>query len=139
MTAPATGAAPFSASTENRRRAMGDGPSLLLLFLGTWRREELPYFGPLQKVPEKLLARHFCYSRVPGEPRVYVRDRIRSEASAVSALLKDERTHVYICGLKGMESGVDEAFADVCRGAALDWGTLKAAMRDGGRYHVETY
>jgi benzoyl-CoA 2,3-dioxygenase component A len=38
-----------------------------------------------------------------------------------------------------MESGVDEAFADVCRGASADWAALKAAMRDGGRYHVETY
>jgi benzoyl-CoA 2,3-dioxygenase component A len=99
----------------------------------------LPYFGPLQKVPEKLLAKHFCYSRVPGEPRVYVQDRIRTEASALAGLLNDARTHVYICGLKGMESGVDEAVADVCRGAAMDWASLKTAMREGGRYHVETY
>ena len=57
----------------------------------------------------------------------------------VAALMNDPRTHVYICGLKGMESGVDEAFADVCRGAAIDWAPLKAAMREDGRYHVETY
>ena len=57
----------------------------------------------------------------------------------MAALLAAPATHVYICGLKGMESGVDEAFADVCRGASLDWATLKPAMRDSGRYHVETY
>jgi benzoyl-CoA 2,3-dioxygenase component A len=38
-----------------------------------------------------------------------------------------------------METGVDEAFADVCRGAAIDWAALKSAMREAGRYHVETY
>jgi benzoyl-CoA 2,3-dioxygenase component A len=76
---------------------------------------------------------------VPGEPRVYVQDRIRAEAVSIAGLLGDPRTHVYICGLKGMESGVDEAFADTCRGASIDWASLKAAMRESGRYHVETY
>ena len=57
----------------------------------------------------------------------------------VSNLLREPGTHVYICGLKGMESGVDEAFADVCRSATVDWAALKSEMRAGGRYHVETY
>ena len=118
---------------------MMDAPGRLLLFFGARRPEELPYFGPLQKVPEKLLAKHFCYSRVPGHPRTYVQDRLRTESATVAALMKDPRTHVYICGLKGMESGVDEAFADVCRSAAIDWAPLKSAMREDGRYHVETY
>ena len=139
MICTGTGSAPFRAFTERRRRAMPDAPGRLLLFFGARRPEELPYFGPLQKVPEKLLGKHFCYSRVPGQPRVYVQDRIRSEAAVVSALLKDPNTHIYICGLKGMETGVDEAFADVCRGASTDWAALKAAMRETGRYHVETY
>ena len=139
MICTGTGSAPFRAFTERRRRAMPEAPGRLLLFFGARRPEELPYFGPLQKVPDRLLGKHFCYSRIAGEPRVYVQDRIRTEAEAVSKLLGDPHTHVYICGLKGMESGVDEAFADVCRGAAIDWKALKAAMREAGRYHVETY
>ncbi len=139
MICTGTGSAPFRGFTERRRRAMPEAPGHLLLFFGARRPEELPYFGPLQKVPEKLLTRHFCYSRVPNEPRTYVQDRIRSEAARVSALLNDSHTHIYICGLKGMESGVDEAFADVCRHASLDWAALKATMRESGRYHVETY
>ena len=139
MICTGTGSAPFRGFTERRRRAMPDAPGRLLLFFGARRPEELPYFGPLQKVPDQLLGKHFCYSRVEGQPRVYVQDRIRSEAAAMAALLGHANTHVYICGLKGMESGVDEAFADVCRGASLDWATLKPFMRDSGRYHVETY
>lgn len=139
MICTGTGSAPFRAFTERRRRAMPEAPGRLLLFFGARRPEELPYFGPLQKVPDKLLGKHLCYSRVPGEPRVYVQDRIRTEASAVARLIGDLHTHVYICGLKGMESGVDEAFADVCRGVAMDWAALKSAMREAGRYHVETY
>jgi benzoyl-CoA 2,3-dioxygenase component A len=139
MICTGTGSAPFRGFTERRRRAMPDAPGRLLLFFGARRPEELPYFGPLQKVPDKLLGKYFCYSRVPGEPRVYVQDRIRAEAVRVAALLSDSRTHVYICGLKGMEAGVDEAFADTCRGASMDWAALKAVMRESGRYHVETY
>lgn len=139
MICTGTGSAPFRAFTERRRRAMPEAPGRLLLFFGARRPEELPYFGPLQKVPENLLGKHFCYSRVPGQPRVYVQDKIRSEAAETARLLGDANTHVYICGLKGMESGVDEAFADVCRGALLEWSALKTAMREAGRYHVETY
>jgi benzoyl-CoA 2,3-dioxygenase component A len=139
MICTGTGSAPFRAFTERRRRAMPEAPGRLLLFFGARRPEELPYFGPLQKVPDRLLGKHFCYSRVPGEPRVYVQDRIRTEAPVVAGLLGDPHTHVYICGLRGMETGVDEAFADVCRGAAIDWAALKSAMREAGRYHVETY
>lgn len=139
MICTGTGSAPFRGFTERRRRAMPEAPGHLLLFFGARRPQELPYFGPLQKVSEKLLTRHFCYSRVPGEPRIYVQDRIRSEGARVTQLLQDANTHVYICGLRGMETGVDEAFADICRFAAIDWAALKSAMRDNGRYHVETY
>jgi len=139
MICTGTGSAPFRAFTERRRRDMPDAPGRLLLFFGARRPEELPYFGPLQKVPEKLLGKYFCYSRVSGQPRVYVQDRIRAEAMTVAALLKDPNTHVYVCGLKGMESGVNEAFADVCRGASVDWAALRVTMREAGRYHVETY
>ncbi len=139
MICTGTGSAPFRAFTERHRRAMPQAPGHLLLFFGARRPEELPYFGPLQKVPESLLTRHFCYSRVPGQPRTYVQDRIRSEGPRVAALLDDPHTHVYICGLRGMESGVDEAFADVCRLSALDWTAVKASLRESGRYHVETY
>ena len=38
-----------------------------------------------------------------------------------------------------MESGVDEAFSDICRHAGIDWAALKPQMRGSGRYHVETY
>ncbi len=139
MICTGTGSAPFRGFTERRRRAMPDAPGRLLLFFGARRPEELPYFGPLQKVPERLLGKYFCYSRVPDQPRVYVQDRIRSEMAQIAALLRDDKTHVYICGLKGMETGVDEAFADACRAASIDWSSLKPAMRESGRYHVETY
>jgi benzoyl-CoA 2,3-dioxygenase component A len=51
----------------------------------------------------------------------------------------NDHTHIYVCGLRAMESGVEKAFADIARGAGLEWDGLRAAMRKTGRYHVETY
>jgi benzoyl-CoA 2,3-dioxygenase component A len=93
----------------------------------------------LQKVPESLLVKHFAYSRVPGEPKVYVQDVMRREAAMMGELMQSPHTHVFVCGLKGMEQGVDAAFDDICRGVGVVWADRRAEMRSGGRYHVETY
>ncbi len=139
MICTGTGSAPFRGFTERRRRNMKDAPGRMMLYFGARRPQELPYFGPLQKVPDGLLRKHFAYSRVPGEPKTYVQDRMRATADEIAVFLKSDKTHVYLCGLKGMETGVDEAFADICRGAGLDWASLRVGMRAQGRYHVETY
>ena len=139
MICTGTGSAPFRAFTERRRRAMANAPGKLVMFFGARTPEELPYFGPLQKVPPSLLEQHLVFSRVPGAKKEYVQDRIRIEADRVAALMKDPATHIFICGLKGMEAGVEEALADVARRHGEDWSKLKPVMRAAGRYHVETY
>jgi len=139
MICTGTGSAPFRAFTERRRRAMPGAAGRLVLFFGARRPEELPYFGPLAKVPASLLTQHLVFSRLPERPKEYVQDRMRREAALLAPLLASPQTHIYICGLKGMETGVDEALADLCRGAGRDWGAMKPLLRAEGRYHVETY
>lgn len=139
MVCTGTGSAPFRGFTERRRRTMREAPGRMMLFFGARRPEELPYFGPLQKVPDGLLRKHFAYSRIPGQPKTYVQHRMREQANEVATFLKSPQTYVYLCGLRGMESGVDEAFADICKSTGLDWAALRAEMRGNGRYHVETY
>ena len=118
---------------------MPGAPGRLVMFFGARTPEELPYFGPLQKVPSSILEQHLVYSRVPGARKEYVQDRLRGQGARVAALLQRPSTHIFICGLRGMETGVDEALADVCRAHGLEWAQLKSDMRTGGRYHVETY
>ncbi len=139
MICTGTGSAPFRAFTERRRRAMPGASGKALMFFGARSPQELPYFGPLQKVPNSLLEKHLVFSRIPGADKEYVQDRMRTEGKAVAALLASPQTHIFICGLKGMESGVDEAIADICRKSGLDWSRLKPEMRGQGRLHVETY
>jgi benzoyl-CoA 2,3-epoxidase subunit A len=139
MICTGTGSAPFRGFTERRRRAMQNAAGKLVMFFGSRTPEELPYFGPLQKVPNNLLEKHLVFSRLPNKPKEYVQDRMRKEAAGIAPLLQSAATHIFICGLKGMEAGVDEALADICRSAGLDWAALKPQMRTSGRYHVETY
>lgn len=139
MICTGTGSAPFRAFTERRRRAAPTASGRLMMFFGARTPEELPYFGPLQKVPPSLLEQHLVYSRCPGAAKEYVQDRMRARAADIAPLLADDATHVFICGLKGMEAGVDAAFAEIAAGAGLDWAALKPAMRSTGRFHVETY
>jgi benzoyl-CoA 2,3-epoxidase subunit A len=139
MICTGTGSAPFRGFTMRRQRVLpniGDG---MTLFFGARTPESLPYFGPLKKVPEAFLAKRFAFSRSPGEAKQYVQDRLRSEAEWLSKALQEEKTHLYICGLKAMETGVDEAFRDIARAAGFDWTERKATMRQAGRYHLETY
>jgi len=138
MVCTGTGSAPFRAMTERRRRQGGRGGKLLLFF-GARTPGELPYFGPLMKLPDSLIQKELCFSRLADQPKEYVQDRMRRLGKDVAELLRDERTHLYVCGLKGMEAGVAESLESLCREAGLDWKSLAGVMRDGGRYHVETY
>ena len=140
MVCTGTGSAPMRAMTERRRRRIGlrEGGELMLFF-GARSEGELPYFGPLQKLPKDFIDINFAFSRIPGEPKQYVQDRIRARGSDVARLIGDANCHVYICGLKGMEQGVDQAFRDACREQGTDWDALLPKLRADGRYHVETY
>jgi benzoyl-CoA 2,3-epoxidase subunit A len=139
MICTGTGSAPFRAFTERRRRAMPSAPGKLMLFFGARRPEELPYFGPLKKVPPEVLDQELVFSRLPDRPKEYVQDRLRTRGKDVAALLRGDNTHIFVCGLKGMETGVTEALVDICRAQGLDWDAVHAAMLETGRFHVETY
>ncbi|MGQ9366490.1 benzoyl-CoA 2,3-epoxidase subunit BoxA [Azospirillum sp. ST 5-10] len=139
MICTGTGSAPFRAFTERRRRRAPDAPGRLMLFFGARSPGELPYFGPLMKLPASLIDVNLAFSRLADQPKVYVQDKIRERGGDVASLLGSGDTFVYVCGLKGMEQGCEEALADVCRRHGLDWTALRAAMRREGRYHVETY
>ena len=139
MICTGTGSAPFRAFTERRRRVAPAGPGRLVMFFGARTPGELPYFGPLQKVPRSLLEQYLVFSRAPGVTKEYVQDRMRANAAAIEPMLRSDLTHIFICGLKGMEAGVDAALAAVAGGAGLDWASLRPQMRAEGRYHVETY
>ena len=136
MICTGTGSAPMRAFTMRRQR-MGGNSGNMVMFFGARSRDALPYFGPLAKVPVDLLDQHLVYSR-EGE-KEYVQDRMLAERAMVAALLADPKAHIYICGLRGMEAGVDAALTEIAGDIGAEWTVLRDEMRQAGRYHVETY
>lgn len=139
MICTGTGSAPFRAMTEYRRRHMPDAEGELLLYFGARTPEELPYFGPLNKLSERFIDKQLVYSRLPGTPKEYVQSRMLNNAEKLSRLLALDETYIYICGLKDMENGVEAAFEEICAQQGMAWADIKARMKTSGHYHVETY
>lgn len=139
MICTGTGSAPFRGFTMRRQRENPFTNDGLILNFGARRPADLPYFGPLNKIPESFMKKWFAFSRIDDHSKQYVQDKLRAEKDVVAEWLRDDATHIYVCGLQAMEHGVDEALADIARGSGLDWDVLKIKMRENGRYHVETY
>ena len=142
MICTGTGSAPMRAMTEWRRRQRASGKfegGKLMLFFGARTQQELPYFGPLQNLPKDFIDINLAFSRTPGAPKRYVQDLMRERAADLAALLADDNSYFYVCGLKSMEEGVVLALRDVAQQAGLDWDSVGAALQAQGRLHLETY
>lgn len=139
MICTGTGSAPMRAFTMARQRMVGNKPGGMVMFFGARTPDSLPYFGPLNKLPASLMQKHLVFSRMPGQYKEYVQDRMRVEEDLVAEMLQDPNTHIYICGLKEMEDGVERAFTNIAESIGQPWAALRDTMREDGRYHVETY
>ena len=142
MICTGTGSAPMRGMTEWRRRLQTNGKfqgGKLVLFFGARTQQELPYFGPLQKLPQDFIDIHFAFSRTPGAPKRYVQDAMRDASTELATLLQDPQTHFYVCGLKSMEEGVLQALHDIAVGAGLDWTSVAERLKQEGRLQLETY
>jgi ferredoxin--NADP+ reductase len=75
----------------------------------------------------------------PEGGRMYIQDRVAEHAQDLWKLIQKENTHTYICGLKGMEGGIDEALSAAAAADGVNWIDYQKAMKKAGRWHVETY
>jgi len=142
MICTGTGSAPMRGMTEWRRRLRQSGKfegGKLMLFFGARTQKELPYFGPLQKLPKDFIDINFAFSREQGQTKRYVQDLLRERSADLVGLLKDPNTYIYVCGLKSMEEGVVLALRDVVTQAGLDWDSVGQVLKQEGRLHLETY
>lgn len=137
MICTGTGSAPMRSFTMRRQRTLAAKSGGMVMFFGARTADSLPYFGPLKKVPSEILEQHLVFSR-EGD-KEYVQDRMMKDEDRVAELLSDPHTHVYICGLRGMEEGVEKAFTNIAESIGQQWVALRDMMREEGRYHVETY
>ncbi|MEM7579348.1 MAG: ferredoxin--NADP reductase [Mastigocoleus sp.] len=71
--------------------------------------------------------------------RMYIQHRCEEYADELWKLIKEEKTHTYICGLKGMEDGIDAALSGAASKDGVEWSDYQKQLKKAGRWHVETY
>jgi ferredoxin--NADP+ reductase len=71
--------------------------------------------------------------------KMYIQHRIAENADRLWELVQQENTHTYICGLRGMEGGIDEGMSAAAAKFGVDWSTYLRDLKKAGRWHVETY
>ena len=115
------------------------------LFMGAPKSANLLYEEDLQRYL-KDYPNNFKYTKAISREqqntkggRMYIQDRVLESANELFNMIEDEKTHIYLCGLKGMEPGIDEAMTKAAEEKGLNWSELRPQLRKAGRWHVETY
>merc|ERR1719281_595153 len=71
--------------------------------------------------------------------KMYIQTRIAEYAQDIWDLLQNKKTHVYMCGLKGMESGMEEALGPIAESQGIAWKEFVKTLKKEERWHVEVY
>ncbi len=71
--------------------------------------------------------------------RMYIQHRVGENAAELWSMLKNPKTHTYICGLRGMEPGIEEALGAEAAKEGIEWKDYVRQMKKDDRWHVETY
>jgi ferredoxin--NADP+ reductase len=152
MMATGTGIAPFRAYLwrmlkDNERAANPDYQfkGLAWLFFGIPTTPNILYKQELEELQAKYpdnFRLTYAISREQQNPdggRMYLQDRIKENADKLWELLQQPKTHAYICGLKGMEGGIDEGMSMAASKFGVNWSDYQKQLKKEGRWHVETY
>ncbi len=150
MIATGTGIAPFRAYLwrmflEGDKNPDYNFKGFSWLFFGIPKTENILYKEQLEEMVEKHsdnFRMDYAISREQKNPeggRMYIQHRIAEHADELWELIQNPKTHTYICGLKGMEGGIDEALSAAAEKNGVNWDEYRKAMKKEDRWHVETY
>lgn len=149
MMGTGTGIAPFRAYLwrmfkENNPEYQFKG--LAWLFFGVAYTPNILYKQELEEIQAKY-PDHFRLTyaisreqKTADGGKMYIQGRIAEHADELWQLIQQKNTHAYMCGLRGMEPGIDEAMTQAAAKNGVDWTEfLKGTLKKEGRWHVETY
>ncbi|KAH9710972.1 Ferredoxin--NADP reductase leaf isozyme 1 [Citrus sinensis] len=118
---------------------------LAWLFLGVPTSSSLLYKEEFEKMKEKApenFRLDFAVSREQknekGE-KMYIQTRMAEYANELWELLKKDNTYVYMCGLRGMEKGIDDIMVSLAANDGIDWLDYKKQLKKSEQWNVEVY
>ncbi|XP_066375967.1 ferredoxin--NADP reductase, leaf isozyme 1, chloroplastic-like [Miscanthus floridulus] len=148
MLATGTGIAPFRSFLWKKFFEKHDDykfNGLGWLFLGVPTSSSLLYKEEFEKMKEKAPENFrvdYAVSReqtnAAGE-RMYIQTRMAEYKEELWELLKKDNTYVYMCGLKGMEKGIDDIMVSLAEKDGIDWFDYKKQLKKGEQWNVEVY
>lgn len=71
--------------------------------------------------------------------KMYVQSRVSENADELFEMLQKPKTHVYMCGLKGMEPPINETFTNEASKRGMNWDEYRKQLKKDERWHVEVY
>lgn len=71
--------------------------------------------------------------------KMYIQTKMAEYKEELWDLMQKENTHIYMCGLKGMEAGMAECFSEIAEKNGKVWADFAKEMKKAKRYHVEVY
>jgi ferredoxin--NADP+ reductase len=148
MLATGTGIAPFRAFLWRMFKEQHEDykfKGLAWLIFGIPKSENILYKDDLEKMAAEFpdnFRLTYAISREQQNAeggRMYIQHRVAENAEELWNLMQNPKTHTYMCGLKGMEPGIDEAFTALAEQNGKEWTTFQREMKKEHRWHVETY
>ena len=142
--ATGTGIAPFRAFLDHiYRERSSPWRGQVYLFFGAKYSNELLYFTNINNELGEYLGRPgfqmiSAISREQKNPdgsKVYVQHRIEENFEELHRIIHGNFA-LYMCGLKGMDKGIDEVFS---RKVGTGWEETKQSLKKSGRWVVEVY
>ncbi|KAI3932803.1 hypothetical protein MKX01_031785 [Papaver californicum] len=70
---------------------------------------------------------------------MYIHTRMAQYAKSLWKLLKKDNTFIYMCGLKGMEKGIDEIMDSLAVRDGIVWTDFKKSLKKAGQGNVEVH
>ncbi|KAH9662729.1 Ferredoxin--NADP reductase leaf isozyme 1 [Citrus sinensis] len=71
--------------------------------------------------------------------KMYIQTRMAEYANELWELLKKDNTYVYMCGLRGMEKGIDDIMVSLAANDGIDWLDYKKQLKKAEQWNVEVY
>lgn len=145
--ATGTGVAPFRSFIKCIYNGQQNWRGNVNLFYGARYGRDLMYFNKTNQDLAESPARpdyhlYTCCSREESNPdgsRTYVQHRLAQHIEKIWPLVASERVMFYICGLIGMDKGIEEVLRQKAEESGLHWPTLKEGWKKAGRWNVEVY
>lgn len=144
MLATGTGIAPFRAFVRRLLMGQQEFTGQARLFFGMQYTSQMLY----REEFEGFQAQHANFQPIwaisreqqtAEGKRMYVQHRILEHGDAMWEILSSPKTYFYMCGLKGMEEGIEAALTEVATRHGASWAEIKEQLKREKRWHVEVY